>query len=241
MPEQVGEFVEQDGELFSPTWSFTWIETGATIAEGTLIAPVALPAGDDTVEHASLHLALDDLALARACLLEASKLGVPNNEDMIAKGLIHAAVIAYARPFANGVRGFHLTPSFFDGHWGEAEVHLHEYLYALRDKHVAHSVNDFERATTVGVVVTDKSFRLIDTNPSGVGVTKLSMVGLPMSKLRLCPDHIGSMISKIESRIVELRAIIHERTRSLLRVGEPIEIAPVMTLADRSKIAERRK
>jgi hypothetical protein len=160
---------------------------------------------------------------------------------MIAKGLIHAAVIAYARPFANGVRGFRLTPEFFGDAWTDAAHQLHDYLYALRDKHVAHSVNDFERATTVGVVVTDKSFRLLGTNPSGVGVTKLSMVGLPMSNLKLCPAHIGGMISLIESRIAELRATIHQQIRPLLQVGEIIEMAPLFAFADRSKVGERRR
>ena len=116
----------------------------AEIAAGNVIAPISLPVSAEATEHASLHLALDDLTLARECFSEALKLGLPNNDNVISKGLIHAAVISYARPFANGVRGFRLTPKFFAALWIGAEQEFHDYLYALRDKHVAHSVNDFE-------------------------------------------------------------------------------------------------
>ncbi|WP_426050970.1 hypothetical protein [Brevundimonas sp. SL161] len=241
MNENAGNVFEQEGELFSPTWSFTWIETGATVAPGTIIAPITLPTSAETVEHASLHLASDDLTLARDCFGEALKFGLPDNANSIAKGLIHAAVISYARPFASGVRGFRLTSQFFAAVWTEGDHQTHDYLCTLRDKHVAHSVNDFERATTVGVVVTDQSFHLLGTNPSGVGVTKLSMVGLPMSKLNLCSAHLDGMIAVIEARIAALRVTIHQQTHSLLAVGKRIEMAPLATFADRSKIAERRR
>lgn len=105
------------------------------------------------------------------------------------KALIHAGVVAYARPFSGGVRGWRGDKEYFSPAWTPEVVSLHEYLYSLRDKHVAHSVNAFERATACGVVVLDQSLRLVDTNPSGVGLTKLSMVGLPMAKLRACGPH----------------------------------------------------
>jgi hypothetical protein len=193
------------------------------------------------VEHSALHLAVDDLKLALDSFTEAAKLGLPRDENSLSKALIHAGVMSYARPFAQGVRGFRLTEEFFTGVWREADVDLHQYLYALRDKHVAHSVNDFERATTVGVVVTDLTFRLLGTNPSGIGVTKLRMVGLPFSKLKVCPDHIARMISRIDERISGLRQDIHAEMGPLLKVGERVQLAPTVIVPDRSKIAERRR
>ncbi|RVT93147.1 hypothetical protein [Sphingomonas crocodyli] len=236
-----GELLEFEGEMFEPTWITKWIETGKEIAAGTLIVPVALCESDKTIEHAALHLAADDLNLARQSFEEAAKLGLPNNENSLSKALIHAAIMAYARSFAGGVRGFRLNTEFFEAIWGSADIELHAYLYNLRDKHVAHSVNDFERATTVGVVVADQSWRLLGTNPSGVGVTKLSMVGLPMSKLKLCPAHIEVMMVRITDRIAELDQAIYAEFRAGLAVGELVKPAPLVTLPDRSKVAERRR
>ena len=241
MSEDGDGLVEFEGELFSTTWHSKWIETGKQIEVGTLIVPIALAASVETVEHAALHLAVDDLGLALTSFVEAAKLGLPDSDNALSKALIHAAIMSYARSFAGGVRGFRLDVAFFSTTWEAADVELHDYLYNLRDKHVAHSVNDFERATTVGVIVSDRSFRLLDTNPSGIGVTKLSMVGLPMSKLKLCPQHIEQMIRRIEQRIAQLAEEIHVRMRAELTVGEVVKPAPLMTMPNRAQIAERRK
>lgn len=241
MNQDAGEPVEIEGELFAPTWQSKWIETGKEISPGSLIVPISLPASDLTVEHAALHLAADDLKLARECFTEAAKLGLPDGQNSLSKALIHAGTMSYARSFAGGVRGFRLSADFFVAIWNAADSELHDYLYALRDKHVAHSVNAFEQSTTVGVVVTDPELRLLSTNPSGVGVTKLSMVGLPMSKLKNCPEHIERMVGHIEARISDLDNLIHTVMRNGLAAGDLMRPAPIVSLPDRSKVKERRQ
>ncbi|ACL95842.2 hypothetical protein [Caulobacter vibrioides] len=240
MSEQ-SSLVEFEGELFSSTWLMKWIETGNEIAAGVLIAPVPLEQTSEAIEYAALSLAADDLRLAQVSFAEAYKLGMPSSANVLSKALIHAAIMSYARSFTGGVRGFRLDAKFFSPIWDAVDVELHDYLYNLRDKHVAHSVNDFERATAVGVVVADQSFRLLNTNPSGVGVVKMSMVGLPLSKLKLCRSHIERMVAHIDQRAANLELMIHRQMRAGLTVGEMVEVAPILITPDRSKIAERRR
>lgn len=57
----------------------------------------------------------------------------------------NAALVAYARVFAHGMRT-RLDPTIFDP---EART-LHQYFIRLRNRHVAHSVSDYER---IGVLV----------------------------------------------------------------------------------------
>ena len=57
----------------------------------------------------------------------------------------NAALVAYARVFAHGMRA-RLDPTIFDP---DART-LHQYFMRLRNRHVAHSVSDYER---IGVLV----------------------------------------------------------------------------------------
>lgn len=231
--------VGQEGEALSPTFEIVWVEVGGEIGAGQTIAPMYLTATALTEEYSGLHLCVEDLRLAHSCLVEAVKFGIPDSSNHAGRALIHAGIISYARPFATGVRSVRLSPGYFAEIWTANEADLHQYLYTMRQKHIAHSVNNFEQAITVGIVIVDESHRLLTTNPSGIGVMKLSMVGLPMAKLRECPDHIAQMISRIERRIAELRPEIHAEMRPMLSVGDQIKLAP-MTIPDRSKVSERR-
>jgi hypothetical protein len=49
------------------------------------------------------------------------------------------------------------------------------------------------------------------------------------------------MILRIGERILELNENIHAEMRPLLKVGERVKLAPMLTMPDRSKIAERRR
>lgn len=237
---QTGEPVEFEGEVFSPTWRWQWIEVGATLPDGTIMVPIQITSSAETTEYAALYLADDDLALAQASFDEAAKFGTPDDKNLIARALIHAGVTSYARPFAGGVRGFKLTPEFFDAIWRSESLELHNYLYALRDKHVAHSVNSMERSETVGHVTTDNSFKFLATNPSGVGVIRQSMIGLPMAKLRQCPIHIAEMRARIEARTKELEPVIHAQMLSQLTVGKRVALVPLVEFPDRGKVGKRR-
>lgn len=241
MAEVIVEPDNGEGERLHANWQFSWIETGNEIAAGALIVPIAVQTSDVVVEHASLHLAADDLRLAQESFVEAAKPSVSDGQGNLSKALIHAGIISYARPFVGGVRGFRLSAEFFSMIWNTGDIDRHKYLYTLRDKHVAHSVNDFERAATVGVVVTDASYRLWDTNPSGVGVVKQSIVGLTKPMLQDCPRHIERMLELVDTRIVELRQLIHAEMRSQLTLGDIMKLTPLVKSPNRSKIAVQRR
>lgn len=78
-------------------------------------------------------------------------------DDFTLPTYLSAALVAYARPFKDGVRGakkLNLNPEeVYNGF--EGALQLHKYLIDQRDKLVAHSVNPFE-VVSVGLVLDDK-------------------------------------------------------------------------------------
>ena len=61
------------------------------------------------------------------------------------RAMWNAAIVAYARPFKTGI-GERLDASIFNG----KAAQMHEFFIGLRDRHVAHSVSEYEE---VGVVI----------------------------------------------------------------------------------------
>jgi hypothetical protein len=71
-------------------------------------------------------------------------------EDVVKQSLWTAALIAYVRCFATGVRA-RFDESIFDDR--EDVIQQHRYYKNIRDKHIAHSVNALEVPTTcVGII-----------------------------------------------------------------------------------------
>jgi hypothetical protein len=71
-------------------------------------------------------------------------------EHIVKHSLWSAALVAYVRCFATGVRA-----RFDESIFGDAEdvIQRHRYYKNIRDKHIAHSVNPFEVfATCVGII-----------------------------------------------------------------------------------------
>jgi len=111
---------------------------------------------DTAVELAALTSIQRDLQFAaRACELLLGRLPESTTaretdqyaeEVVIRTSLWNAALIAYARAFASGVRGTRLSVTMFDslGEKSGRAVTFHEYFLAQRSKHIAHSVNRLE-------------------------------------------------------------------------------------------------
>lgn len=228
------------GEEFRMELSAGWIVVGEEIAAGTPIVPIIIPVTDETNQLAALHLAKQDLSFALFCFNEANKHGLPSESNPISKALINAGTISYARIFSNNVRIFKLTTDYFSEIWGTTGLGLHNYLYNLRDKHIAHSVNDFERADAVGVVTIDNNSQLLSTNPCGVGVVLTASIGMPFVKLQECPIHLEKMIELIDQKILGLRTEICKQFHPTLKVGQRVEIHPMGKVPNRGKIAKRR-
>jgi hypothetical protein len=131
------------GEKLSPHWTYNFFDL-PRIEAGEYIVPAKI----DSVagrEFAALQLVHNDISFALECLQEADKMGVPDSQNLRSKSLIFSAVVAYARPFKTGVREIRMEESSFAAAGQEFNLDLHNYLIAVRDKHVAHSVNEFEQ------------------------------------------------------------------------------------------------
>jgi hypothetical protein len=181
---------------------------------------------------------VEDLEYSLQCFAEASKFGVPDAMNVVAKALIFSAVVAYARPFMSGVR-VKLTPQMFDGVWNDDDKALHTFLIELRNRHVAHSVNDFERCDAVGIIGAYPAFQR-EGNVSGVGVTSLSTIGLTGTKIREAQVHIPLMVEFVRTRISELKTKLHAEMEAELAAGTPWKMAPMIRFPDATKIANRR-
>ncbi len=127
------------------------------VAEGELaelpIVLLDLPSARDLAGHSAVHR---DLVFVTQCCSLLTQLmdhsgGEPN--PLVAEALWSAAVIAYARCFKDGKRKYRPQPADIEALGLEGEVlDFHNLILALRDKHVAHSVNPFEQLA-VGAVL----------------------------------------------------------------------------------------
>lgn len=87
--------------------------------------------------------------------------------------LATAALVKYSRIFKSGVREkiSHMSIGFND-----EELEAHEYLINLRDKHISHSVNGYERGQVVAFLEIEKNKEIrvsgITTESSRVLMTK---------------------------------------------------------------------
>jgi hypothetical protein len=159
-------------EHLSPQWQFQFLDT-KPIDAGEMIVPAKL-SGDLAREFAELHMIRTDFSFALDCLKESDKLGLPDSENLHSKALIFSAVVAYARPFKTGVRALKMDAGYFSN-LSSFNVETHDYLIAVRDKHIVHSVNDFERSDATGVMVGTPQTKW---RPAGVGVTMMQTIGL---------------------------------------------------------------
>ncbi len=231
------EPIEYGDQLFHPSWTFEFMDI-EPIGRDRKIVPIELKACPSAEEYGDLHLIADDFEHSLQCFAEASKFGIPDPANVLAKALIFSAVMAYARPFSSGVR-VKLTPEMFDGIWNDNNKALHTFLFELRNRHVAHSVNDFERCDAVGVIVTYPGLQR-EGNSSGVGVTSLSTIGLTASKIQEAQAHIPLMVEFVRARINELKIKLHAEMKAELAAGTPWKMAPMIRFPDTTKIAKRR-
>jgi hypothetical protein len=122
-------------------------------------------------------------------------------DDFTLPTYLSAALVAYARPFKDGVRGtkkLNLKAEEIYKEFEGAET-LHEYLIDQRDKLVAHSVNPFE-AVSVGLVLDDKG------KPVGAGYLSSRLISFTLEDYKQF-NHL----SKIALEFVNARASALEK------------------------------
>lgn len=107
-----------------------------------LVKTVQVPS-DLAGEFEDLHGVSRDLEMARRLCLIAEGFGKDDvNQGVAVDGLLSAALIRYMRCFSSGVR----SPLRSDdlSKFGAEIVETHSFLKDYRDKHLAHSINNYE-------------------------------------------------------------------------------------------------
>jgi len=235
-PEEPYDLSTQ-GEAFSAECSFTWINP-VSIEAGEFIVPARLSSAAAR-KFAALHLILGDLEFAEECLKAADNLGIPDNSNLHSKALIFSGVVVYARCFKSGVRALTLVPGDLTAKGAPFDGNIHQCLIAMRDKHVSHSVNDFEQCDAVAVMIGKPGS--VWRDGSGIGVTKKQTVGISWALVRKAISHINALRQFLESELPAQREALHAEFQANLAKTGKWEMAPITKLSDRSKVAERRK
>lgn len=117
-----------------------------------------------------------------------------------------AALVLYGRAFGKGMRTARIDVSKLNAE----QTALHKYVLSMRDKYVAHSVNDFDQAHIYAYVGTGDATTLgaIESMQLDVaGITKQQTEGL----IELCDVHLA----QIEERTKRLFSAVREELLAL--------------------------
>lgn len=135
-----------------------------------------------------------------------------------------AGLVAYIRCFASGKR-FGLSESIFADIDGGVEVH--RYYKALRDKHIAHSVNPFEQVD-VGVILAPPSAQ--ERKIEGIATLSLSLISTTTEGVEQLQQLAAIARKKAGEECRRRQEATSERARKL-NLNEIYEMASVRTVA----------
>jgi hypothetical protein len=189
--------------------------------------------------YVCLYMVQKDFEFARECFKESQAYGMPDGDNLHSKAFIYSAVVAYARCFMSGVRQLMLTPQSFDGMTTPAfDLKTHQFLMDVRNKHVAHSVNEFENCRVVAHVIgnNEKGWR----DGTAIGVADTRVIGLSGEIVENAIAHIEAIIVYMESQIVPARAEAYKQFAEKFAKDGQWEMAPFGKIPDRGKAGVRR-
>ena len=235
--EEQADVPPERGQLLISEWSIKWIDP-REIEAGSLLAP-AKTSGTAGREFAALNMILGDFAFARECFVEADKLGAPNTASTQSKALIFSGVVAYARPFMTTVREVRLEPGFFNGMTPPFDEGLHGYLVDVRSKHVAHSVNEFERCETAAMMVRAPSstdWRI----GGGIGVTQTQSIGLTRDHVQQAVAHTANASAFLQVAIDRKGVEVYDNFKAQFEKDGKWEMVPIARMPDQTKSGKRR-
>lgn len=208
-------------EAFSPKVTFTWINPNP-IEAGERIVParIASRAGR---KFAALCMILTDLSFALECLTEADRLGIPHAINLHIKTLIFSWVVAYARPFIGGVRAIKLTTDIFSEE-ATFNIDIHEYLIALRNKHISHSINEFESCEAIAMIIGTPELGWRDGG--AIGAAETQSIGLTRTMVRQAIAHITGAINFLSTIIEKRRVELYNEFKIQFAKDGKWEMAP---------------
>ena len=223
------------GERHTPHWTFKLVDP-TPIPAGSYIVPAKIES-DAGREFAALQLAIGDLSFSLECLTEAEKIGLPDPANLHSKSLLFSGVVAYARPFKTGVRKIRLDTNFFTSRGLELDLDLHNYLINMRDKHVAHSVNEFERCEATGIMVGTKENMW---RAAGVGFTEHSAIGLSLILVKQAMVQVSAMLGCLTAEADRKGLDLYKAFRAQFEQDGKWKMAPVATFPRRENASKRR-
>lgn len=154
---------------------------------------------------------LEDRLLARSAGEQGEELRAPGIEDHVNRSLWIAALITYGRCFHRGIR-YSLPESLFVETPEMDYTDLHRYFMNIRDKHLAHSVNELEAAEAVVSLDRGPDGSLTARTLRMVYVTMLNLHHIEVSQLGSMASYAGGFA---RDRYEELRRRTLEKTRGL--------------------------
>ncbi|MCF6197081.1 MAG: hypothetical protein L3J50_10310 [Emcibacter sp.] len=142
----------------------------------------------------------------------------PHRERSLVIAALHDAIlIRYRRCFKNGVRELVPTEIFED--IASYYIQLHDYLMDMSDKHVAHSVNEFEQNKVI-LVVSDKKENYGAIVKQIVMAARGSLLSLETCQqiVKLCNIIVSEYLDKVSLRIdadmdAEVAVLTNEQIR----------------------------
>lgn len=188
-------------------------------------------------EFAALYMMLTDLSFALECLTEADRLGIPNATDLHIKTLIFSGVVAYARPFMSGVRAIKLTPDTFSSEGVTFNTEIHEYLISLRNKHISHSVNEFESCEAIAILVGTQALGWRDGG--AIGISETQIIGLSRTMVRHAIAHITAVVNFLSTTVEKRRVELYNEFKTQFAKDGKWEMVP-LRIPSRSNISKRR-
>ncbi|MDZ4073313.1 MAG: hypothetical protein U1E04_01035 [Hylemonella sp.] len=186
---------------------------------------------------ADLNGIVGDLQKAReyAEMMVQAQLGGPSHNMLLVEPLCIAMTVTYARVFSSGVR-HSLQETDLHG-LSETQRETHQFLRDFRDKHVAHSVNEFEensaRACYCVERLHDEGFTSI-----GYGGGRIASIGGDfvhglIEITRLLETHVRKQIAVEEQKLLS--------TVRAMPIKEVLDQGQKVFRPSLSKVAERRK
>ena len=118
-------------------------------------------------------------------------------------------------------------------------MEVHDYLIAIRDKHVAHSINEFELCQSVAMIVQRPDGSQYDG--CGVGVILQQKVGISAQQLQGALAHISVLLNYVKRDLKAFRVLIYEEFKVAFDAGQTFELAPISRGTDRQNVTKSRR
>lgn len=219
------------------TGKYQWIEN-QRVEAGEQI----LQAKIDTTLSKNLEaicMLYGDIDFAADCFEEAFQHGIPDVSNLYSKAFIHAGIVAYARAFVSGVRQTKLDENFFsEMRDPNFDTEIHEHLMSLRNKHIAHSVNEFDYCRIAAIVLGthERGWR----DGKGLAFNQLHTIGISGAMLEKAISQAKAVRAFLSKHIENSCAAVHQEFAAKFAETGTFEMAPIGYIPDRTKVAKRR-